>query len=61
MNGAKVLILQETNKKKMPKNDIMISPASLGIDEIIWAAKNFEVPEEGKHLANKGKSQVARW
>jgi hypothetical protein len=54
-------MLQETNKKKMPKNDIMISPASLGIDEIIWAAKNFEVPEEGKHLANKGKSQVARW
>jgi len=48
-------------QKKMPKNDIMISPASLGIDEIIWAAKNFEVPEEGKHLANKGKSQVARW
>jgi hypothetical protein len=54
-------MLQETNKKKMPKNDIMILPASLGIDEIIWAAKNFEVPEEGKHLANKGKSQVARW
>jgi hypothetical protein len=46
-------MLQETNKKKMPKNDIMILPASLGIDEIIWAAKNFEVPEEGKHLANK--------
>ena len=50
-------MLQEKKKKK-PQNDIMILPASLRIDEIIWAAKNFEVPEEGKHLANKGKSQV---
>jgi hypothetical protein len=59
MNGAKLLCFKK--KKKKPQNDIMILPASLRIDEIIWAAKNFEVPEEGKHLANKGKSQVARW
>jgi hypothetical protein len=61
MNGAKLLRFKKQTKKKMRKNDIMILPASLGIDEIIWAAKNFEVPEEGKHLANKGQSQVARW
>ena len=51
----------EAGNRKMPKNDTMMLPSSLRIDEIIRAAKNFEVEEEGERLSDEGKPQVARW
>lgn len=42
------------------EDKILILLASLGVDEFIRSAKNFEVPEEGEHFSKQREAHMPR-